>query len=608
MEIQKNEITITEEESKCCKLCGKIFESNRKMIWHVRKEHNLDFENYIVNTFYNGTRPVCLKTGNSLSFKANKLGPWFSNFSKNNFPRKPHLKETKQKIKEGCERTSMKKFGVKNVFSTDWCKEKLKKTWIKKYGVDNPAKHEDIKKKSLHSYYDTLREKYKDISYIVNYKESSLERDFLTKLENAKIKYLHPFVLDGKKFDFLIKDVNLIIEIDGETYHKDKLENLFFGNIIVALNDNYKNRLVLKNKPYNLIRIRYYPTEFSFSNLQELLKITNKFEYHPDYNIKYKQKIYTKSYLQNIKNNFGINSLKKMTNKLFQFLRTFHPDFPYPDLEENIGDIQKKIANIDLSKIYNTETREFSNNISTIGHNYLKHHFHSYWGSKFNGNLSPTEAWNDDKIMKEIIEYRIGCNTSGEVFDFSLHQIIRGMSARRITVSFFKPLLAAAIYKHYLGDINNPAVLDPCSGFGGRLLGFKSVYPGGTYIGVESNKQTYDELVKLVNEAKWDNVILINKKFEDVDLQNIPKSIFTFTSIPYFDREIYTQGDQYESFEKWQIKFISTIEKIGGQCLINCGEDIANKIGWNHIDAYIKSNRSHFDKRSGKKKEVIVKI
>jgi Rps23 Pro-64 3,4-dihydroxylase Tpa1-like proline 4-hydroxylase len=36
-------------------------------------------------------------------------------FSKNNFPRKPHSEESKQKIKLGCEKTSMEKFGVKNV-------------------------------------------------------------------------------------------------------------------------------------------------------------------------------------------------------------------------------------------------------------------------------------------------------------------------------------------------------------------------------------------------------------------------------------------------------------------------------------------------------------
>src|ERR1017187_3491141 len=140
-----NEITITEEESKVCLLDGKKFESNRKMIWHVRKTYKMDFESYILKTYYNNVKPVCLKTGQPLTFKANKFGPWFSNYSKNNFPRKPHTEESKQKIKEGCEKTSMEKFGVKNVFTTNWCKEKSEKTLFERYGVDNIMKLDEMR-------------------------------------------------------------------------------------------------------------------------------------------------------------------------------------------------------------------------------------------------------------------------------------------------------------------------------------------------------------------------------------------------------------------------------------------------------------------------------
>jgi len=136
----ENEITITDEEAKTCLLDGKKFDSSKKMIWYVRKIYGLNFEQYILKAYYNNIRPVCLKTGKPLSFKASKLGPFFHNFTKNCFPRKPHTEETKQKIKEGCEKTSMEKFGVKNVFSTDWCKEKSRKTLLEKYGVENIMK------------------------------------------------------------------------------------------------------------------------------------------------------------------------------------------------------------------------------------------------------------------------------------------------------------------------------------------------------------------------------------------------------------------------------------------------------------------------------------
>ena len=110
-----NEIFITEDEARTCKFDGKLFPSSKQMIWHVRKNYHLDFESYILKAYYNGIRPICLKTGNALTFKASKLGPFFHNYSRNNFPRSPHTEAAKIKIKMGCEKTAMKKFGVKNV-------------------------------------------------------------------------------------------------------------------------------------------------------------------------------------------------------------------------------------------------------------------------------------------------------------------------------------------------------------------------------------------------------------------------------------------------------------------------------------------------------------
>ena len=77
-----NEITITEEESKTCKVCDIRFDTPRKRMWHIKKEHKLDFKEYVIKFYYDGVVPTCLKTRKSLSFKANQLGPWFKNYDK----------------------------------------------------------------------------------------------------------------------------------------------------------------------------------------------------------------------------------------------------------------------------------------------------------------------------------------------------------------------------------------------------------------------------------------------------------------------------------------------------------------------------------------------
>ena len=208
--------------------------------------------------------------------------------------------------------------------------------------------------------------------------------------------------------------------------------------------------------------------------------------------------------------------------------------------------------------------------------------------------------------MTRIINYRVGDNNSNEIFDFSLYQLIKGMSAMRITISFFKPVLAAAIYYHYLGDIISPVVLDPCAGFGGRLLGFKSRYPEGTYIGIEPNKDTYKELLQLVELGQFKNVKLYNCKFEDFNLDSI-KYDFAFTSITYYNKEKYSNSEQI-SFDDWKNTFITKILTLKNG-YINLPDDLYSKLNlMNVIDAYISTRKTHFSKTNSNKKELIIKI
>ena len=215
-----NRITISEDESKICKIDGIKFPSSKLMVWHVKKTYGISFEEYIIKFYYNGMRPVCTKTGKSLSFKAHKLGPWFSDTAKNCFTRKPHSAESKQKIKDGCEKRAMELFGVKNAFQSPTIKSKIRETSLLKYGVDNVAKNSDVKLKALNQYYETIKRKFESGNYNKEYKRSSLEIDFESKLKSAGIDFESPFTLDGKKFDFYIKSINTIVELGGEAFHR----------------------------------------------------------------------------------------------------------------------------------------------------------------------------------------------------------------------------------------------------------------------------------------------------------------------------------------------------------------------------------------------------
>jgi hypothetical protein len=562
IEYQSRLYTMDTEDTKICLICKQKFASGILLGYHIKNIHNIKKKDYIFKYVFNEIRPLC-GCGCGRKVKLLSYHPYKVDFVSGH-----------NSVGEG-----NVMFGKH--FSNE-SKMKMSLSAIERINI-----HTSVKL------------------------DTKPELKFKSILDTLHIKYKHPHVINlGPRYasiDFYLSEYDMLIEVDGDYWHPQELKKLNFHTLPNVISDGERRGL------NNLFRIKA-------SNMSIFEKCSKTKESAVEYlrnngtifnpPLAYKQPVINKEFFQNCINKKGQKYLKSFNWLLKKFIRTFQPEFPYPDLEESLAGAMDKLSRIDVCKVYKPKTKEFSNNISTIGHNYLKHHFHSFWKSKFNGNPSPSEAWLDDKIMQEVIDYRIGCNNSGEVFDFSLHQLVRGLSARRITISFFKPLLAAAIYKHYLGTVKSPVVLDPCCGFGGRLLGFKSQYPNGKYIGCEPNVDTYNELMELRRTAKWeDSVEIYNCKFEDFTNWRNNKFDLVFTSIPYYDVEIYSNPVEYASFDDWRNTFIKSIEHYSGMsCYINAPKELCNKLGWITVDSYIVSNRSHFDKKEGKKKDLIIKL
>lgn len=315
--------------------------------------------------------------------------------------------------------------------------------------------------------------------------------------------------------------------------------------------------------------------------------------------------ILSKAYLEDFKTKYGVEEMKLQIPNVVSFIRKYHPKFPYPNPTSSLREISDKIRNYDYTTIYKDE-KSFKNATSPVGNEYLKHLFKSYWGSHYEGNLSPLECWSDDKELGRIIAWRIGINNSNEVYNLSPKIILRGMSAARQTISFFKPLVAAAIYRHYnITNKQNLVVFDPCAGFGGRMLGFKSLYPDGTYIALEPNKTTFSNLMTLGGD-------LGGCELYETTVEDFSEPIeydFAFTSIPYFDLEYY-QGEKtsYKDFDDWKNTFIAKLLTYP-RLIVNMSVDICDKLGLNqYIDTYLVSPSSHFAKTREPKREVIIKV
>lgn len=537
-----------QNENFTCKICNKIMSSSRALSFHIQKIHNIKLLDYVKQYIFNNIPQICAcGCGTEVGYKS--YPPY-----KNDY-------------------ISGHNNAMLNHKHTDKSKEKMSKAAISRIKGSNKS--------------NTMPEKI-----------------FKQWLDNNNIQYIHQYETEFGCIDFYIPTENCMIEIDGIYWHPINLDKLSFKLIAGTISDYHKDTNL------TLIRLRSDKLD-SLSNLNSINQLNSISEYR-DYTITFNQIIIEKSYFTFYIQTKGADKLRSYIPLLLKFIRTFQPTFPYPTTTSTLKNIMYNLTTTNYSHILTNNN--FKNTCSIIGVDYLKSIFKSYWQSSYNNSLSPIDAWNDDHILSKVIEYRIGLNNSNEIYDFSLHQLIRGLSARRHTISFFKPALAKQIYLE-LCNINNitsstPTIFDPCMGFGGRLLGFKSAYPNGIYIGCEPNIDTYNELIQLRQELillgySEDSMILYNCAFEEFNINSIQYDL-CFTSIPYYTTEIYSNTPKYVDYNDWITKFLLKFNQLTN-CYINIPQTIYNE-DYHEISHKIISNTSHFNKKQQNKEEFIVKI
>ncbi len=151
----------------------------------------------------------------------------------------------------------------------------------------------------------------------------------------------------------------------------------------------------------------------------------------------------------------------------------------------------------------------------------------------------------------------------------------------------FSPLVARNLYDYYFKkDLKNKRVLDPCAGYGGRLLGFWASKTCQEYVGIDPNSlltEPYNQLIGWLrqNTGFDKKVTIIKDCAESVDLSDYGLFDIIFTSPPYFNVEKYsdevTQSYiKYNTLQEWVDQFLigmitNTIKylKPGGIIAIN---------------------------------------
>lgn len=169
-----------------------------------------------------------------------------------------------------------------------------------------------------------------------------------------------------------------------------------------------------------------------------------------------------------------------------------------------------------------------------VGMKLCEHFFPNFFDIENKDGNSFKSLWKADKLEKVLRWNRKSHSTP------YLSELRRGIyfNYKLAKSTMYRPQMA----KMVVTNLGAKRVLDPCAGWGGRMLG--TVAAGAEYVAFEPNTETYESLLKLVELLGIeDKVRIIKDSALKMDKYDIGEFDLILTSPPYFDLEVYSHED-----------------------------------------------------------------
>lgn len=258
------------------------------------------------------------------------------------------------------------------------------------------------------------------------------------------------------------------------------------------------------------------------------------------------------------------NSLRNLSDKDFEnIISTLAQELETVSYIPNYSDKE-------LLKSWNdlclwTTSDSYINSTSRIGMKLCEHFFPNFYDIEMKGQ-SFNSLWKSKNLEKILRWNRKSHSTP------YLSELKRGIyfCCGLTKNTMYRPQMAKMICDFYDPKI----VLDPCAGWGGRMLG--CVASGAYYIAFEPNTKTYNNLTQLMNFLGiQDKVTLICDDALNMEKYDIPNVDLVLTSPPYFDLEIYSKEStqsiaNFSNYRDWSEQFL---KKLIGLCLARLNDN-----------------------------------
>ena len=221
--------------------------------------------------------------------------------------------------------------------------------------------------------------------------------------------------------------------------------------------------------------------------------------------------------------------------------------FPYPSVPTD-GLVASDVRRV---REYIAEGKSLPQDNAALGltSSYMPNRFRA---KNVTADFSAVDAYGDDVRLLRALRFSLKGKSPG----LTQNRLRGALTALNRTPTQFRPTVTKALVEHYTrpGD----TVLDPCAGWGGRLVG--SVVCGRRYVGVEVEKETADNLYRLGArlcdhlELGRDMFEILHDTIEEVSLGDLTAD-FALTSPPYAGQERYgdVEGDE---FQVWSTSFL----------------------------------------------------
>jgi hypothetical protein len=208
---------------------------------------------------------------------------------------------------------------------------------------------------------------------------------------------------------------------------------------------------------------------------------------------------------------------------------------------------------------------------------------------------SPIEAWRNKDFLVKIVKEFLQKNKTDNLTSFALRELIW---SNRLECNSFKASLASSVYWQF----NARKILDISSGWGDRLLGAMAHY-ADRYLGFDPNVELqpgYNAMKEMFLHDKYKSAFEVRPmQFEEADLQGETFDL-VFTSPPYYDFEVYVEGDKTQSMERyttldaWLVGFLFTSLKKAWSVLIQTGNMVIHINDPNYPKHITESKKHRF--------------